>query len=75
MLVHLLRRWTNINPSEILNLNFQSLEVLFRYRNTQLQVTENVGGFNEIQVPTYISVSRLKAYFTLTTGYQRLYRC
>ena len=26
----------------LLNLNFQSLEVVSRYRDTQLQVTENV---------------------------------
>ena len=28
--------------TELFNLNFQSLEVVFRYRDTQLQVTENV---------------------------------
>ena len=34
----------HINPwsPEIYHLNFQSLEVVFRYRDTQLQVTENV---------------------------------
>ena len=34
---------THINPqiTEVLDLNFQSLEVVSRYRETQLQVTKN----------------------------------
>ena len=35
---------SNINPwsTELCNLNFQSLEVVSRYHDTQLQVTENL---------------------------------
>ena len=38
-------RFERINPlsSEMLNLNFQSLEVVSRYRDTHIQVTENFG--------------------------------
>ena len=34
-----------INPwcTDLFNLNFQSLDVVSRYRDTQLQVTENLG--------------------------------
>ena len=34
----------DVNPSstDLFNLNFQSLEVVSRYRDTQLQVTKNV---------------------------------
>ena len=53
-----------INPqsSEIRNLNFQSLEVVSRYRDPQLQVTKNVLFVKfKSQHTLYISVSRLKA--------------
>ena len=33
---------TGLTPTELFNLNFQSLEVVSRHRDTQLQVTENV---------------------------------
>ena len=44
MLGQRLRRSPTINPlnTELFNLNFQSLEVVSRYRDTQLQVTENL---------------------------------
>ena len=50
-----------LTPRALNCLNFQSLEVVSRYRNTQLQGKIHV--ICEIWVP-YISVSRLKAYFT-----------
>ena len=36
--------WHYINPynTELLNLNFHSLEVVSRYRDPQVQVTENL---------------------------------
>ena len=36
--------FVGLNPwsTELRNLNFQSLEVVFRYRDPQLQVTENL---------------------------------
>ena len=40
-----------------------------RYRDTQLQLTEHhVICESEIQVPIYISVSRLEAYFTVNSS-------
>ena len=43
MLVHRLRRWTNINPltAKLFILNFHPLEVVSRWRDPQLQVSEN----------------------------------
>ena len=40
------------------------VEVVSRYRDPQLQVTENLCDLQNLG-PTYISVSRLKVYFTL----------
>ena len=39
-----------INPwsTDLFNLNFQSLEVVSRYRYTQLQVTENLGDLSNL---------------------------
>ena len=48
-------------PPELFNLNFRSLKVVSRYRDPQHRMNEHLC---EILVPTYISVSRLKAYFT-----------
>ena len=48
---------------EIFNLNFQSLEVVSRYRDTQLQVTK-ICVICELQVTIYMSISRLDPYFT-----------
>ena len=53
--------------TELFNLNFQSLEVVSRYRDPRLQVTENYV-ICEILVPIYISVSRLKSYFTVNSS-------
>ena len=63
----------NVSPwsTELFNLNFQSLVVVSRYRDTQLQVTENVCDLWNSS-PNIFSVSRLKAYFSFNTW---LYRC
>ena len=54
MLFHRLRRWANVKPTlgerlvfvkpfpaKLIYIHFQSLEVVSRYRDPQLQVTEN----------------------------------
>ena len=43
MLVHFLWRWPNINPltAKLFNLNFHPLEVVSRWHDPQLQVSEN----------------------------------
>ena len=52
MLAHRLQRWPNINPlaAKLLNWNFQSLEVVSRWRDPQLQVTENYSDFTKMEV-------------------------
>ena len=49
--------------TEVFNLNFPSLEVVSRYRDTQLKWLK-IYVICEIEVPRYICVPRLKAYFT-----------
>ena len=53
---------------DLLNLNFQLLKIMSRFRDTQLQVNENYV-ICQIKIPTYISFSRLKAYFSLATSH------
>ena len=43
------------SPELLFNFNFQSLEVVSRYRDTQLQVTENLGDLWHLS-PNIISV-------------------
>ena len=65
--------WTiyfNPQSTELFNLNFQSLVVVSRYRDTQLQVTENV-----LICPNMYQCFKIEGiFYFLITGYQGLYR-
>ena len=65
----------DVNPwsIELFNLNFQAPEVVSRYRETRLQVTENSCDLCNLG-SNIISVIEDKC-LRLTTGYQGLYRC
>ena len=51
----------NSYSAGLFNSNFQLIEVVSRYSDTQLQVTENFL-ISQCLIPTYISVSKFKTY-------------
>ena len=55
-------------------LYFQSLEVVSRYRDTQLQVTENLCYLRNLS-PNIYQCFKIEGIFFLTTCYQGLYSC
>ena len=55
--------------TDYFNLIFQSLEVVSRYRDTQLQVTENVCGFVKFRSQNISMFQDWRQILLLATGY------
>ena len=68
MLVHRLRRWTDINPypPNLLYLNVQPLEVVSRYRDPQPQVVENYSYLFNLRPNIYKAVCYTAISFPVT---------
>ena len=65
-----------INPqsTEIFNLNFYSLKVLFRYRDTQLQVTEKIVWFEKFKFHCISVFQDWKHVLLFKIGYTGAYK-